>query len=159
MEYLSLLLSFFGALISGNQARKSKKHANEAERFWKYIKSKRLAVEMSSLLTETKSISTILRKYGPNAPPSSLKGIDPSDDAAKIQSFCSILAEHRDSFSDNGTNIADALYEMLSEKLLNFQQGVPEDEVKESGSSMLKGVDRFVPEVKYRSEGSMDGSI
>jgi hypothetical protein len=148
LTIVGTLASLLGAGIAIWQSVKAKASANEAERIKNQIFGYRATSELSQLQAGCKKAQNSMSKYGPGSPSSSLKGVEPENDARDVQEFLLLVKEYREYFKERRRNQADSLCDAINPLLKDFSDETNPQKQKDLGTQILFLVSDFTSVIK-----------
>nr|WP_319401861.1 hypothetical protein [uncultured Carboxylicivirga sp.] len=140
------LASIIGAIIAISEARKAKNSAEIATSAKNEILDIKNTEEISKVYSETKNIIKELRKVGPTATATKIKGVDNNEIASRVLEYSSLLNEHKSIF--NQQNEVDSLCNKLKTPVQKLANAKDADEIINQGKKIYNLINNHLSQIK-----------
>lgn len=156
ISVISGFASIGSAIWAYIEAKNAAKSASKAAEVKAEIIERREIIELSVIHSETSRILKLVSKIGPSCTESKIRGVNCSEIASEVQSYCSTINEQKSHFSYLFNNEAEKLYESLKTDIEALSEAKDFTSRKQHGKNIYYKINDFLPIVKTLSQTKSD---
>lgn len=156
---IGTVASIGGAIISISQARKAAKSATEVELFKTQVSNQKKMLEVVEVFQRTERITEDILVIGPAATLNSIRGLDCSPIAKRLEDYLRFLQVNTSHYDDNVGNRAKELCNFLEGAIPKLSDSKTNQEKLDNGRVIYREIQSFRQKAKEISDLNKENII